>query len=80
MARGRGAKAEPSNGAPTPAGCQLTHEMELGRQVAGKALGHKAVVSLVRRRDVVNGQFVDPAEKWWLRGPPWATHPPAALP
>lgn len=67
---GRGAKAEPSHRAPTPARCQLTHEMELGRQVAGKALRHKAVVSLVRRCDVINGQFVDPAEKWGLRGPP----------
>lgn len=59
----------PATGAPPPPGHQLTHEVELGRQVAGEALRYKAVVSLIRRCDVVNGQFVDPAGQRWLRGP-----------
>lgn len=59
-ADGTRTQAGPGDKDPTPTR-RLTHEVELGRQIAGEALGHKAVVSLVRGRDVVNGQFVDPA-------------------
>lgn len=54
---------------------RLTHEVELGRQVTGEAFRHKAVVRLICRRDVINGQLVDPRGQWWLKGPCWATHP-----
>lgn len=74
-----GQRQSPATGPPPRPGCQLTHEMELGRQVAGKAFGHKAVVSFVCRRDVVNGQFVNPTEKWRLRGSPGPPAPPSSL-
>lgn len=60
-ASGTRVKAGPSGRGPHAPQHPLTHEVELGRQVTGEALWHKAVVRLVCRRDVVYGQSVDPA-------------------
>lgn len=71
-----GQRQGPAPRAPPRPRHRLTQEVQLGGQVAGEALRHKAVVSLVCGRDVVNGQFVDPTgQRWWLRGPHWAIHP-----
>lgn len=68
-ASGTRVQAGPSSRGPSAPQHPLTHEVELGRQVTGKAFWHKAVVCLVCRRDVINGQLVDPTGQWWLKGP-----------
>ena len=58
----------------------LTQEFEFGREGQGRAVGHKCVVSLILRVDIINHQSVEPKGSGGVQGkgqagspwgPPW---------